>query len=104
VVLDVITTIYCIVGCEIRNGSDGHCSNNYDFSSLNLHEKQEIVDLLFYEVSTSNTRFSVPRSSIPEDKWDEIVQRNANGESLRKLAVEYIVSYETIRQIIKKMV
>jgi hypothetical protein len=45
-----------------------------------------------------------PRSILPQEKWGEIAKRYANGESLRKLAESNGVSYETIRQAIKKAV
>ncbi len=66
-----------------------------------LHARQEIVDPILIELPPSNMPSTVPRNSIPQDKWGEIVQRNVKGESLRKLAEDFGVSYETIRQIIK---
>ncbi len=48
-------------------------------------------------------RYAKPRTHLPQDKWQEIAHRNASGESLRQLAEIYGVSYEAIRQVIKKV-
>jgi len=38
---------------------------------------------------------------IPEDQWPIVLRRVEQGESLRKVASEYGVSYETVRRIIR---
>jgi Mor family transcriptional regulator len=45
----------------------------------------------------------VSRTQIPEEQWEEVAQRNAKGESLRQLAKVYGVSYEAVRQVVKKL-
>ena len=47
-------------------------------------------------------RYSVPRTRIPGDRWEEVVQRYTNGESLRLLAKLYGISHEAVRQVLKK--
>jgi hypothetical protein len=97
------TSIYCIF-CEIcNNGSDGDSIITSDFFTVNLHEIQKIIDPLFLFVVASQTRYYVKPTQIPQDKWQEVASRKANGESLRTLAVAYGVSYETIRQVLKSL-
>ena len=45
----------------------------------------------------------MPLTHIPESQWTEIAKRNADGESLRQLSKVYEVSYEAIRQIVKRV-
>jgi Mor family transcriptional regulator len=45
----------------------------------------------------------MPLTQIPREQWVEVVERNANGESLRHLAKVYGVSHEAVRQIVKRM-
>jgi hypothetical protein len=42
----------------------------------------------------------VPLTHIPEEQWEEVTQRHANGESLRLLAKSYGVSHEAVRQVL----
>ena len=86
------------------SGSDGDCTVNYDFSSLKLHERQEIVDpILISPSKKSEGRYSSPLTRIPKEQWEEVNRRNADGESLRRLAEAYGVSYEAIRQIVIRL-
>ncbi len=79
--------------------------------SLSLHERQEILDpILFvpqsFQLKGSKkplSRYSKPRSHFSQEQWQEVVLRNTSGESLRQLAKIYGVSYEAIRQVIKKV-
>jgi hypothetical protein len=88
---------------ELSGGSDGDCTVNYDFSSLNLRERQEILDpILFSPRKKSQGRYSMPLTHIPEEQWEEVAQRHVNGESLRLLAKSYGVSYEAVRQVVKR--
>ncbi len=45
----------------------------------------------------------MPFTQIPQDQWAEVARRNALGESLRQLAKVYSVSYEAIRQTVKRV-
>ncbi len=115
-VLSILTSIYCIA-CEIFNsGSDGARTVNYEIMGLSslpvsLHERQEILDpILFVPQSfgfkgsnNSLSRYSKPRTHFSQEQWQEVALRNASGESLRQLAKIYSVSYEAIRQVIKKV-
>lgn len=85
-------------------GSDGGRTFTYDFSDLVLHELQEIVDPLPLPAAKKvpHGRYSVCLAHIPEDQWVEVARRNSNGESLRQLAKAYGVSYEAVRQIVKR--
>jgi hypothetical protein len=85
-----------------RSGSDGDCIITSDFFMVNLYEVQKIVDPLFLFVLSSNTRYSAKPTQVPQEKWQEVAYRKANGESLRILALAYGVSYEAIRQVLKK--
>jgi Mor family transcriptional regulator len=42
-------------------------------------------------------------TQIPEDQWKEVAWRHTKGESLRQLAKVYAVSYETVRQVLKRV-
>jgi hypothetical protein len=53
---------------------------------------QKIVDPLFHFVVAFQPRYYVKPTPIPQDKWQEVASRKANGESLRSLAVAYTVS------------
>jgi hypothetical protein len=95
---------FMVVNHFSKCGSDGIRTVTYDFSGLKLHEQQEIVDpILSQPCRKSQGRYSVPLTQIPEEEWEEVARRNANGESLRKLAVEHGVSHEAIRQIIRRV-
>jgi hypothetical protein len=87
-----------------NNGSDGDSIITSDSFTVNLHEIQKIVDPLFLFVVASQTRYYVKPTKVPQNKWQEVAARKANGESLRSLAVAYGVSYEAIRQVIKKSI
>ena len=94
----------------LTSGSDGAHTDNYENNGLNLHERQEIVDPVFvlasYWFKRSKkplSRYSQPRAHLPQNKWQEVAHRNTSGESLRQLAKIYSVSYEAIRQVIKKV-
>ncbi len=110
VVLSIFTTICCIDCENLHNGSDGAHTDNYEILGLSLHERQEISDPIFmsksFQFKRSKrplTRYSTPRTQIPQDKWQEIATKNASGESLRQLAQVYGVSHEAIRQVIVKV-
>lgn len=45
----------------------------------------------------------MPLTQIPEEEWEEVARRNADGESLRLLAKRYGVSHEAIRQVVLKV-
>jgi hypothetical protein len=88
---------------DITSGSGGARTVNYDFSALRLHEQQEIVDpFVLPPLRTRQGRYSVPRTQIPEDQWEEVAQRHTGGESLRQLARCYGVSHEAVRQVLRK--
>lgn len=79
-------------------------------TSLRLHEYQEIINPLFVpksfrfkESKTRHPRYNKPRTQIPQEKWQEVVSRKDAGESLRQLAGSYGVSYEAIRQVVKRV-
>jgi DNA-directed RNA polymerase specialized sigma24 family protein len=85
-----------------RLGSLPHVRHGLDV--LRLHERQEIVDpILRLAHRTSQGRSSMPLTHIPEEQWEEVVRRNASGESLRQLAKVYGVSHETVRQLVKRI-
>jgi len=42
-----------------------------------------------------------PRRGIPQEQWPDVVRRVEHGESLRRVASDYHVSYETIRRVIR---
>ena len=44
-----------------------------------------------------------PRYGVPRDQWPNVVQRIEQGESLRRVAKDYGVSYETIRRVLRAM-
>src|SRR4051812_22359061 len=106
VVLFLFTTICCI-DCEIfHTRSDGARINNYGKLGLSLHERQEILDTIFVPQSFQfkglkkpHSRYSTPRTHIPQERWQEVASRKANGESLRQLSGIYGVSHEAIRQV-----
>ena len=85
------------------SGSDGDCTVTYDFSDLKLHERQEILDPLPSAKPKHRGRYLMPLTHIPEEQWQEIARQNTGGESLRQLAKAYGVSYETIRQIVRRV-
>lgn len=70
-----------------------------------LHEQQEILDPIptLYQPVPQN-RYSIPRTRIPKDKWSEVTRRNAEGFRLRQLAEVYGVSYEAVRQLVKRSI
>jgi hypothetical protein len=41
-----------------------------------------------------------PHFKVPRSEWPRVVQRVAQGESLRQVARSYRVSYEAIRRIL----
>jgi hypothetical protein len=89
---------------ELLGGSDGARIITYDFSDARLYERQEIVDpILLSPPQRSQRRYSVPLTHIPQDQWEEVAQRHAHGESLRRLGRVYGISYEAIRQIVLKV-
>ena len=45
----------------------------------------------------------MPLTRIPEKQWEEVAQRHATGESLRRLAEFYGVSHEAVRQIVRRL-
>jgi hypothetical protein len=87
-------------------GSDGGRTFTYDFSNHKLHERQEIIDPLPLPPCkrVSQGRYSVPLTQIPQEQWEEVAHRNSSGESLRSLAKDYSVSYEAVRQVVKRAV
>jgi len=44
-----------------------------------------------------------PRRGIPQEQWPDVVRRVEHGESLRRVASDYHVSYETIRRVLRAM-
>ena len=42
-----------------------------------------------------------PRYGIPLEKWPDILKRVEQGDSLRQIAQDYGVSYETVRRTVK---
>lgn len=42
-----------------------------------------------------------PRWKIPHSEWPEVLYQIEQGESLRQIAKEYGVSYETVRRVMK---
>ena len=42
-----------------------------------------------------------PHWKIPPSEWPTVLHRVDQGESLRRIAAEYTVSYETIRRVIR---
>jgi hypothetical protein len=88
---------------ELCGGSDGARIITYDFSDLKLHERQEILAPIVLPLNmNSQGRYVVPRTQIPIDQWTEVARRHANGQSLRQLAKLYGVSYEAVRQVLKR--
>ncbi len=71
--------------------------------NLKLHERQEIVDPLYYPPASARmNRYSVPRNQIPSELWSEVSQRHSRGESLCQFAKVYGVSHGVVRQIVKR--
>ncbi len=44
-----------------------------------------------------------PRYAIPPEQWLDVVRLIEQGESLRHVASQYNVSYETVRRVIAAM-
>ncbi|HLX39394.1 MAG TPA: helix-turn-helix domain-containing protein [Ktedonobacteraceae bacterium] len=44
-----------------------------------------------------------PPRGIPRAKWPDVLARVEQGDSLREVARDYDVSYETVRRVIKAM-
>ncbi len=42
-----------------------------------------------------------PRHGVPRFEWPSILRRVEQGESLRKVALDYHVSYQTIHRIVQ---
>jgi hypothetical protein len=85
-------------------GSDRARTITYDFSGVNLYERQEIVDPIIPQTRRrSQGRYSMSLTQIPEEQWEEVAQRHAGGDSLRQLAKWYGVSHEAVRQIVIKV-
>jgi hypothetical protein len=84
-------------------GSDGDRTFTYDFSVLKLHERQEIVDPIPDIQLNGLGLYSMPLTQIPQGQWAQLGESHANGESLRQLAKVYDVSYETVRQAIRRV-
>lgn len=42
-----------------------------------------------------------PRWKIPASEWSRVLQRIAQGETLRQIAREYGVSYEAVRRVVR---
>lgn len=42
-----------------------------------------------------------PKYGIPPEHWPDVVRRIEQGESLRTVARDYNVSYETIRRVLR---
>jgi hypothetical protein len=42
-----------------------------------------------------------PRYGVPRSEWPSILRRVAQGESLRRVAQDYHVSYQTIHRIVQ---
>jgi hypothetical protein len=75
------------------------------YPACGLHEQQEIHDPLISGSSHQDKPHShncKALTRIPQDRWAEVAQRHASGESLRQLSKEYGVSHEAVRQILKK--
>jgi hypothetical protein len=88
---------------ELSGGSDGDCTVTYDFSSLKLHEQQEIIDPMpLAPHPKSQGLYSVLRTQILESQWEEVAQRHGSGQSLRQLARCYGVSHEALRQVLRR--
>lgn len=86
---------------ELSGGSDRARIITYDFSDLRLYEQQEISDpMLLASHRLRQGRSSVPRTQIPERRWEEAAQRHARGESLRQLAKRFGVSHEAVRHVL----
>lgn len=75
-----------------------------------LHEQQEIANPLLYALEAEGNaptialrRYHTPRTQLSQSRWVEIAQRYADGETLRQLAAVYGVSYEAVRQVIKRV-
>jgi hypothetical protein len=95
---------FVVVNFFSKCGSDGGRTFTYDFSDVKLHERQEIIDPILRPAHrTSQGRYLMPLTQIPEEQWEGLARRNANGESLRQLARVYGVSHEAIRQIVKRV-
>jgi DNA-binding NarL/FixJ family response regulator len=42
-----------------------------------------------------------PHYGIPPEKWLDVLHRAEQGETLRQIAQDYSVSYETVRRTVK---
>jgi hypothetical protein len=97
------------VKAEIAGSNPVASALTNELDNLILHERQEIVDPLYYPpvsarpLRTCTQRHGVARTHIPEQQWVEVARRHAGGESLRHLGKAYGVSYESIRQIVLKV-
>jgi DNA-directed RNA polymerase specialized sigma24 family protein len=79
-----------------------------------LHGQHEIPDPLLFDLqhrfsdkdsdksSMIASRYATLRTQLSPDQQIEIVQRHADGESLRRLAATYGVSQEAVRQALKR--
>ncbi len=83
VALLVLANIYCIYWGEFHSRSDGDSIITSDFFTVNLHELQKIFDPLFLFIVASQPSYYIKPTQVPQEKWQEVVSRKANGESLR---------------------
>ncbi len=88
-----------------RRGSHPY-DRHFGHRAYGLHGQQEIQNPLLQDfplrqkmTGGHNCR---PLARIPQEQWEEVAQRYASGESLRRLAKRYGVSHETVRQTLRE--
>lgn len=97
---------------KYSNGTDGHraIGRTFPLSQLKSFSQAEMIILVYRHPTTDEVDLlphsqrysgSDPHRSIPVAQWPTVVFRFEQGESLRKVAGEYGVSYEAVRRVLR---